>query len=65
LLAEVAAGRDPAAARQEDRKTLTFGESIDLYRAASVGHKTSSTLKADGGSIEHRLRRTITGALSL
>src|SRR5262249_20677676 len=33
LLAEVAAGRDPAAVRQQDRKALTFAELIDLYLA--------------------------------
>jgi integrase len=43
-------------ARQEDRKALTFGELIDLYLAEGVGHKKPSTLKADGGRIEHHLR---------
>ncbi len=56
LLAEVAAGRDPATARQEDRKALTFGELIDLYLREGVGHKKHSTLKADRGRIEHHLR---------
>ncbi len=56
LLAEVAAGRDPATARQEDRKALTFGELIDLYLREGVGHKKNSTLKADRGRIEHHLR---------
>jgi integrase len=56
LLAEVAAGRDPATARQEDRKALTFGELIDLYLAEGAGHKKPSTLKADRGRIEHHLR---------
>jgi integrase len=56
LLAEVAAGRDPAAARQEDRKALTFSELIDLYVAGGVSHKKSSTLKVDRGRIEHHLR---------
>lgn len=56
LLAEVAAGRDPAMARQEDRKALTFDELIDLYLAEGVGHKKPSTLKADRGRIEHHLR---------
>ena len=56
LLAEVAAGRDPAIAREADRKALTFGELIDLYLAEGVGHKKPSTLKADRGRIEHHLR---------
>jgi integrase len=56
LLAEVAGGRDPAMARQADRKALTFDEMIDLYLAEGVGHKKPSTLKADCGRIEHHLR---------
>jgi integrase len=56
LLVEVAAGRDPATARQQDRKALTFGELIDLYLSEGVGHKKASTLKADCGRIEHHLR---------
>jgi integrase len=56
LLAEVAAGRDPAMARQEDRKALSFGELIDLYLSEGVSHKKASTLKADCGRIEHHLR---------
>src|SRR2546423_8077961 len=56
LLAEVAAGRDPARARQEERNALTFGEIIDLYLAEGTGHKKLSTLKADRGRIEHHLR---------
>src|SRR6516165_1175809 len=39
LLAEVAAGRDPAMARQADRKALSFGELINLYLAEGIGHK--------------------------
>lgn len=56
LLAEVAAGRDPATARQQERDALTFGELIDLYLAEGAGHKKASTLKADQGRIEHHLR---------
>jgi len=56
LLAEVAAGRDPAVARQADRKALTFDELIHLYLAEGVTHKKPSTLKADRGRIEHHLR---------
>lgn len=56
LLAEVAAGRDPAAARREERQALTFTELIDLYLAEGAGHKKDSTLKADRGRIEHHLR---------
>src|ERR1700731_3632848 len=56
LLAEVAAGRDPATARQEERNALTFGELIDLYMAEGVGHKKASTLNVDQGRIEHHLR---------
>jgi Arm DNA-binding domain len=39
LLAEVAAGRDPATARPEERNALTFGELIDLYLTEGAGHK--------------------------
>ena len=56
LLAEVAAGRDPVTAQQEERNALTFGELIDLYLAEGAGHKRASTLKADQGRIEHHLR---------
>jgi integrase len=56
LLAEVAAGRDPATARQESRKALTFGDVIDLYLAEGISHKKASTLKADRGRIEHHVR---------
>jgi integrase len=56
LLGEVAAGRDPALARQEDRRALNFGQLIDLYLAEGVSHKKPSTLKADRGRIEHHLR---------
>jgi integrase len=56
LLAEVAAGRDPATVRQQERDALTFGELIDLYLAEGAGHKKALTLKADRGRIEHHLR---------
>jgi integrase len=56
LLAEVAAGRDPAAARQAERDAMSFGELIDLYLAEGANHKKVSTLKADRGRIEHHLR---------
>jgi integrase len=56
LLAEVAAGRDPAAKRQGERNALTFGDLINLYLAEGAGHKKASTLKADRGRIEHHLR---------
>jgi hypothetical protein len=56
LLAEVATGRDPATARREDRKALTFCELIDLYLSEGASHKKAPTLKADRGRIEHHLR---------
>jgi integrase len=56
LLAEVAAGRDPAKARQNDRQALTFGELIDIYLTEGVSHKKGSTLKSDSGRIDHHLR---------
>jgi integrase len=56
LLAEVAAGRDPATTRREERNALIFGEVIDLYLAEGAGHKKPSTLRADRGRIEHHLR---------
>lgn len=56
LLAEVAAGRDPATARRAERDALSFGELIDLYLSEGTGHKKASTLKADRGRVEHHLR---------
>jgi len=56
LLAEVAAGHDPATARQRERAALSFDELIDLYLAEGAAHKKASTLKADRGRIEHHLR---------
>jgi integrase len=56
LLAEIAAGRDPAVVRQADRKALTFGDLLDLYLSEGIAHKKPSTLKADRGRIEHHLR---------
>jgi integrase len=56
LLAEVAAGRDPATARHEAREAANFGELVDLYLAEGTTHKKGSTLKADRGRIEHHLR---------
>jgi integrase len=56
LLAQVAAGRDPATTRQEERTALTFGELIDLYLSEGTSHKKPSTLRADRGRIEHHLR---------
>jgi integrase len=56
LLAEVAAGRDPEAIRQEDRKALTFSELIDVYLTEGAGHKKPSTLKVDQGRFRHHLR---------
>jgi integrase len=55
LLAEVAAGRDPARVRQQERDALIFAELIDLYLAEGAGHKKPSTLKVDRGRIEHHL----------
>ncbi len=52
LLAEVAAGRDPATARREDRKALTFGELIDLY--LSEGVSPQEGVDAQGRSRTHR-----------
>jgi integrase len=56
LLAEIAAGRDPQAARKEERKALTFSELTDLYISEGVSHKKPSTLRADLGRIEHHLK---------
>jgi len=56
LLGEVAVGRDPAKARQADRKALTFNELIDLYLAEGVSQKKASTLRVDRGRFEHHLR---------
>ncbi|MGA8401141.1 MAG: integrase arm-type DNA-binding domain-containing protein, partial [Stellaceae bacterium] len=56
LLAEVATGRDPARARKEGRRALTFGELMDLYLSEGVSHKKASTLKSDRGRLEHHVR---------
>jgi integrase len=56
LLAEVAAGRDPAMMRRGERNRLTFGDLADLYFAEGVSHKKTSTIKADCGRIKHHLR---------
>src|SRR5262249_20244818 len=56
LLADVAAGRDPATERAEGRNAFNFGELIDLYLSEGATHKKTSTLKADRGRIEHHLR---------
>jgi integrase len=56
LLGDVAAGRDPARDRQQDRVALTFNQLIDLYLAEGVNHKKASTVKSDRGRIEHHLR---------
>jgi len=56
LLGDVAAGRDPARDRQQDRAAFSFNQLIDLYLAESVNHKKVSTLKSDRGRIEHHLR---------
>ena len=56
LLGDVAAGRDPARDRQQDRTAFTFNELIDLYIAEGVSHKKASTVKSDRGRIEHHLR---------
>jgi integrase len=56
LLAEVAAGRDPAIAREADRRGITFNELIDLYLAEGVAHKKASTFRVDRGRFEHHLR---------
>jgi hypothetical protein len=56
LLAQVAAGGDPQAVREEERRALTFSELADLYLSEGAGHKKPSTLKSDRGRIEHHLR---------
>lgn len=56
LLGDVAAGRDPARDRQQDRTAFTFNQLIDLYMAEGVSHKKASTVKSDRGRIEHHLR---------
>jgi hypothetical protein len=56
LLAEVAADRDPAAARQADRKALSFRELIDLYLAEGVTHKKLSTIKQEALDDQSRSR---------
>ena len=71
LLAEVAAGRDPATARREVRKAITFGELIDIYLSGGRGsqegldpqsrsraHRTSlATAAQESAGRSHRSRR--------
>ncbi len=52
LLAEVAAGRDPATARQEDRKALTFAELIDSLLGRR--RRPQEALDPQGRSRTHR-----------
>jgi len=49
LLGEIARGIDPAAGRDDGRKSVTFGELVDLYFAEGVAHKKPRTLKTDKG----------------
>src|SRR5271167_3196935 len=47
LLGSVARGLDPAEARIDERRALTFEELCDLYFAEGVAHKKPSTLRSD------------------
>jgi hypothetical protein len=52
LLAEVAAGRDPAAPREEERNALTFGELVDLYLGEGVLPRSFPGTAARQGAVK-------------
>lgn len=56
LLGEIAAGHDPAAAREEARRDLTIAELCDLYLAEGCITKKASTLAIDRGRIERHIK---------
>ena len=56
LLADVAAGRDPATARQEERNALNVCELVDLYLAEGAWPQEGLDPEGRRGRIEHHLR---------
>ena len=56
LLAEVAVGADPAAARNRKREEMTVGELCDQYLLAGCGAKKPSTIATDKGRIERHIK---------
>jgi hypothetical protein len=56
LLGEIAAGRDPAAEREDARRDLTIAELCDLYLAEGCLTKKASTLAIDRGRIERHIK---------
>jgi integrase len=56
LLGEIAAGHDPAAAREDARRDLTIAELCDLYLAEGCMTKKASTLTIDRGRIERHIK---------
>jgi integrase len=56
LLGAVADGKDPAAARATERRTLGFSELADLYLIEGAAHKKASTLKTDRGRIANHIK---------
>jgi integrase len=59
LLGQVAAGIDPAEARDEARADLTVAELCDLYLKEGCATKKASTLETDRGRIERHIKPTL------
>ncbi len=56
LLGHIAAGRDPADARDEKKHDLTMSELCDLYVTEGCTIKKTSTLATDRGRIERHIK---------
>ena len=56
LLGEVAAGTDPADAREQAKADLTVSELCDLYLAEGCATKKSSTIATDRSRIERHIK---------
>ena len=56
ILGEVAAGRDPAEARDGAKRDLTVAELCDLYLAEGCTTKKPTTLATDRGRIERHIK---------
>ncbi len=56
LLGQVAAGIDPAEARDEAKNDLTISDLCDLYRTEGCTTKKPSTLATDRGRIERHIK---------
>jgi integrase len=55
LSGAIAAGEDPATAREAEARAMTLGDLCTLYLAEGAGHKKPLTLKADRGRIQNHI----------